>query len=91
MLAGREHVSHVWVNGKMLLDNGELTTLDERELLHRAQFWRERMAPNEGQQTEDGGVTNGKQERERRSAGTGEIQPVGSSLVGPKQRIQATA
>ena len=28
-VAGREHVSHVWVNGKMLVDNGELTTLDE--------------------------------------------------------------
>lgn len=42
--AGREHVSHVWVNGKMLLNDGELTTLDERELLLRAEFWRERMA-----------------------------------------------
>jgi 5-methylthioadenosine/S-adenosylhomocysteine deaminase len=41
--AGREHVSHVWVNGKMLLNDGELTTLDERELLLRAEFWRERM------------------------------------------------
>jgi 5-methylthioadenosine/S-adenosylhomocysteine deaminase len=50
-VAGREHVSHVWVNGRMLVDNGELTTLDERELSHRAQFWRERIAPNEGQQT----------------------------------------
>jgi 5-methylthioadenosine/S-adenosylhomocysteine deaminase len=42
--AGREHVSHVWVNGKMLLNDGELTTLDEQELLLRAEFWRERMA-----------------------------------------------
>lgn len=42
--AGREHVSHVWVNGKMLLNDRELTTLDERELLLRAEFWRERMA-----------------------------------------------
>jgi 5-methylthioadenosine/S-adenosylhomocysteine deaminase len=42
--AGREHVSHVWVNGRMLLDEGELTTLDEQELLHRAEFWREQMA-----------------------------------------------
>jgi 5-methylthioadenosine/S-adenosylhomocysteine deaminase len=49
-VAGREHVSHVWVNGRMLVDNGELTTLDERELSHKAQFWRERMMPNEGQQ-----------------------------------------
>ncbi|MGH8684064.1 MAG: TRZ/ATZ family hydrolase [Nitrosospira sp.] len=42
--AGREHVSHVWVNGKMLLDDGKLTTLNEQELLLRAEFWRERIA-----------------------------------------------
>ena len=42
--AGREHVSHVWVNGKMLLRDGELTTLDREELLNRAEFWREQMA-----------------------------------------------
>jgi len=42
--AGREHVSHVWVSGKMLLDRGELTTLDEEELLRRAGFWREQIA-----------------------------------------------
>jgi 5-methylthioadenosine/S-adenosylhomocysteine deaminase len=42
--AGREHVSHVWVNGKMLLSDGELTTLNGQELLVRAEFWRERMA-----------------------------------------------
>jgi 5-methylthioadenosine/S-adenosylhomocysteine deaminase len=42
--AGREHVSHVWVNGKMLLNDGELTTLEEQELLLRAGFWREQMA-----------------------------------------------
>src|SRR5687768_888419 len=42
-VAGREHVSHVWVNGKLLLNDGELTTLDEQELLLRAEFWRERM------------------------------------------------
>ncbi|PTR16988.1 5-methylthioadenosine/S-adenosylhomocysteine deaminase [Nitrosospira sp. Nsp2] len=42
--AGREHVSHVWVNGKMLLNDGELTTLDEQELLLRAGFWREQIA-----------------------------------------------
>lgn len=41
--AGRNHVSHVWVNGKMLLNNGKLTTLDEHELLHRAAYWRERI------------------------------------------------
>ena len=42
--AGREHVSHVWVNGKMLLRDGELTTLDREELLQRAEFWGEQMA-----------------------------------------------
>lgn len=41
--AGREHVSHVWVNGKILLDDGELTTLNEQELLLRAEFWREQI------------------------------------------------
>ena len=41
--AGREHVSHTWVNGKMLLNDGELTMLNEQELLLRAEFWRERM------------------------------------------------
>ena len=45
--AGREHVSHVWVNGKILLNCGELTTLDERELLLRAEFWRGQMATAE--------------------------------------------
>jgi 5-methylthioadenosine/S-adenosylhomocysteine deaminase len=41
--AGREHVSHVWVNGKLVLDNGELTTIDTREVVARAAFWRERL------------------------------------------------
>ncbi len=41
--AGREHVSHVWVNGKMLLNNRILTTLDEQELLRKAKFWHQRM------------------------------------------------
>ncbi len=41
--AGREHVSHVWVNGKMLLENGELTTLSPSEIKYRATFWQERI------------------------------------------------
>ncbi len=41
--AGRQHVSHVWVDGKILLNEGKFTTLDERELLHRAAFWRDRI------------------------------------------------
>lgn len=47
-VAGREHVSHVWVNGKMLLNDSELTTLDETELRHRAHYWQERLAMGEG-------------------------------------------
>ncbi len=47
--AGREHVSHVWVNGKMLLGDGELTTLSPSELKYRATFWQERIANSEKQ------------------------------------------
>ncbi len=42
--AGREHVSHVWVNGRMLLQNKKLTTLNEQNLHQRAVFWQERIA-----------------------------------------------
>lgn len=42
--ASREQVSHVWVNGKMLLQNGGLVTLDPSELQYRAAFWQERIA-----------------------------------------------
>ena len=42
--AGREHVSHVWVNGKMLLEDKKLTTLNEQNLRQRAVFWQERIA-----------------------------------------------
>ncbi|MDP1559022.1 MAG: TRZ/ATZ family hydrolase [Nitrosomonas sp.] len=41
--AGREHVSHVWVNGKILLKDRQLTTLDELELYHRATSWQQRI------------------------------------------------
>ena len=41
--AGREHVSHVWVNGRMLLDNRKLTTLDITELRHRIMSWQQRI------------------------------------------------
>jgi 5-methylthioadenosine/S-adenosylhomocysteine deaminase len=41
--AGRQHVSHVWVDGKMLLNEGRFTTLDEQELLQRAEFWQEKI------------------------------------------------
>lgn len=39
--AGREQVSHVWVNGRILLKNKQLTTLDSAELHNRAAYWEE--------------------------------------------------
>ena len=42
-VSGREHVSHVWVNGKLVVDNGNLTTLDTREVIARAAYWRDRL------------------------------------------------
>ena len=42
-VTGREHVSHVWVNGKLMLDDGNLTTLDTREIIAGAAFWRDRL------------------------------------------------
>lgn len=42
--AGREHVSHVWVNGQLLLDNGELVTLRKTELLSYAAYWQKRLS-----------------------------------------------
>ena len=41
--AGREHVSHVWVNGRMLVQDKKLTTVDTLELHHRATFWQKRI------------------------------------------------
>ncbi|MHB9118721.1 MAG: TRZ/ATZ family hydrolase [Burkholderiales bacterium] len=42
--AGREHVSHVWVGGELLLDERELTTLDTREILAQAKHWQDKIA-----------------------------------------------
>lgn len=41
----RDQVSDVWVAGRQLVTNGELTHLDARDLLRRAERWRERIAP----------------------------------------------
>lgn len=41
--AGREQVSHVWVNGRLLLDNRELVTLKEVELHSHAAYWQKRL------------------------------------------------
>jgi len=41
--AGREHVSHVWVDGELLVDDGRLTRLDTGELAAKAAHWREKI------------------------------------------------
>jgi 5-methylthioadenosine/S-adenosylhomocysteine deaminase len=41
---GREQVSHVWVAGRHLINEGQLTTLERAELLQRAAYWRSRIA-----------------------------------------------
>ena len=40
---GREHVTHVWVNGKLLMENRNLTALDLTELHAKAALWRNRI------------------------------------------------
>ncbi len=40
---GREQVQHVWVGGRQLVRNAELTTLDQAKLLSRAAHWRSRI------------------------------------------------
>lgn len=43
-VAGRENVSHVWVNGELLLDARRLTTLDSRDLAAKAAFWQKKIS-----------------------------------------------
>jgi 5-methylthioadenosine/S-adenosylhomocysteine deaminase len=43
--AAREHVTHVWVAGRPLLENRRLTTLDTAELAATAASWQQRIAP----------------------------------------------
>ena len=41
--AGRENVSHVWVDGELLLENGVLLGIDTAEITARANYWREKI------------------------------------------------
>lgn len=43
--AGRENVSHVWVDGELLMDNRTLTKCDLDELKAKAAVWQQRFAP----------------------------------------------
>jgi 5-methylthioadenosine/S-adenosylhomocysteine deaminase len=45
-VAGRENVSHVWVNGELLVEDFRIVHLDERELSAKAAFWRHRILPS---------------------------------------------
>ncbi len=42
--AGREHVTHVWVDGVMKLDNRRLVDLDPDDLAARAGYWRSKLS-----------------------------------------------
>lgn len=42
--AGREHVSHVWVQGKEVVSGGQLTTVDPQELVAKARSWQHKIA-----------------------------------------------
>lgn len=41
--AGREHVSHVWVGGELLVEQGRLLRIDPSELAAKANRWKERI------------------------------------------------
>jgi 5-methylthioadenosine/S-adenosylhomocysteine deaminase len=41
--AGREHVTHVWVDGEQVVDGGQLTRLDPRELGAKAAYWKDKI------------------------------------------------
>jgi 5-methylthioadenosine/S-adenosylhomocysteine deaminase len=42
--AGREHVSHVWVGGKLLVEEGRLLQVDEKAVVRKAIEWQSRIA-----------------------------------------------
>ncbi|MCC7487367.1 MAG: TRZ/ATZ family hydrolase [Burkholderiales bacterium] len=41
--AGREHVSHVWVDGELLVEGGRLTRIEPAELAWKAAHWKDRI------------------------------------------------
>jgi 5-methylthioadenosine/S-adenosylhomocysteine deaminase len=42
--AGREHVTHVWVNGELLVSQGRLTQQDVSEFDKRILLWQNNLA-----------------------------------------------
>ncbi|RMX64969.1 hypothetical protein KXD40_005340 [Peronospora effusa] len=49
-VAGREHVSDVWINGKHLLDNHNLTTIDEVQVKKSVREWAANISAHREQQ-----------------------------------------
>ena len=45
-----EHVSHVWVNGQILLNNREFCTIDIESAIKKGQAWFDRMNPERSKQ-----------------------------------------
>jgi 5-methylthioadenosine/S-adenosylhomocysteine deaminase len=43
-VAGREHVTHVWVAGEPRLEERRLVRLDERDLHEKARWWQSRIS-----------------------------------------------
>lgn len=43
-VAGREQVSHVWVDGRLKVDNGRLTEVDVMDLKARASYWSNKLS-----------------------------------------------
>jgi len=43
-VAGREHVSHVWVRGDLLVEEGRLLNMDPEMLIRKAEEWRARIS-----------------------------------------------
>jgi 5-methylthioadenosine/S-adenosylhomocysteine deaminase len=42
--AGREHVTHVWIEGEARLADRRLTGLDEQDLHDKARWWAKRLS-----------------------------------------------
>src|SRR5690606_26339720 len=45
--ASARQVSHVWVNGKLLVEHGAMTRLSLTQILDKARHWGERIRENE--------------------------------------------
>ncbi|MEE8427979.1 MAG: TRZ/ATZ family hydrolase [Gammaproteobacteria bacterium] len=47
---GREHVTDVWIAGRQLLKERQLTTLDVQDILHKTRVWQARIADSDSTQ-----------------------------------------